>query len=447
MRGRGKGNRLLFKSGLTSQIPMDALIKHRGDKDMMKLRLSLLSIYALVLLVGAVGCALFPSPVPDQPVRRTLRVVLYPFVPDQSALFYDIEQQFEKAHPDIDLQIVDLSPNYYNPEKELAVTNTPADVYELDSVFLLDFIQGEKIQRLPRDLVPQAGQFLTVGEQASQVEGTWYGVPHWVCTNFLFFKTGDSLANTKTLKELEADIGRAHPHREGLLLDAKGKTTLGELYLDALIDEYGTIQQAEPFLLPEKFDKASSPAVALQRAVALCDPGFCRDEEYHASDGFYARQFVRKNGRALTGYSERLYYVISEFHHSCRKGECLNPQDIDLTELPLADGGSHPFAWVDLFTISRSCLDQCRNDAVAFIRFATGEDQVKRSLIPVGQRAPRYLLPALSSLYIDKTLLGKAPLYSKMYPILFKAVPVTGLSLNTRLRAIGKKLDEEVLKP
>jgi hypothetical protein len=86
---------------------------------------------AFVLLLG---CAPTVPPAPDAPVaipaaganakaecapapRRTLTVALYPFLPDSQSLFFDIEHSFERAHPDVDLQIIDLSANYYNEDE------------------------------------------------------------------------------------------------------------------------------------------------------------------------------------------------------------------------------------------------------------------------------------------------------------------------------------------
>jgi hypothetical protein len=88
-----------------------------------------------------------------------------------------------------------------------------------------------------------------------------------------------------------------------------------------------------------------------------------------------------------------------------------------------------------MLTISTTCDEKCLPDATAFIAHA-------RYGAP-----PRYLLPARADLYTDKEVLAAAPLYSKLQPALSGAIPVRGRKLNVRLRAIGKKLDKEILKP
>ncbi|HZH78527.1 MAG TPA: hypothetical protein VEY88_21040, partial [Archangium sp.] len=65
-------------------------------------RLSFVFGAALSLLLGC------DTPDPVDPVKTTLRVPLYPFIPDAAgdqfkAMNARIEQEFEAAHPDIDL--------------------------------------------------------------------------------------------------------------------------------------------------------------------------------------------------------------------------------------------------------------------------------------------------------------------------------------------------------
>src|SRR5262245_23399119 len=111
-----------------------------------------IGIVALALVGVAAG----------SPQRRPLRVVLYPFVPDKISLFRLVEQSFERSHPEIDLQIVDLSDNYYDTDAPHAVTNTDADVLEVDSVFMQDLIDTRRIQPLSPEVRRSAGPMLRV---------------------------------------------------------------------------------------------------------------------------------------------------------------------------------------------------------------------------------------------------------------------------------------------
>jgi hypothetical protein len=116
--------------------------------------LLLFTVYA----TGALG-----ADVPFK-ARRPLRVILYPFVPGKVGLFRHVEQSFEQSYPEVDLQIIDLSDNYYDEMAVHAVTNTDADILEVDSVFIQDLIDASRIQPIPSTLrtsaVSKRGQVL-----------------------------------------------------------------------------------------------------------------------------------------------------------------------------------------------------------------------------------------------------------------------------------------------
>jgi len=393
-----------------------------------------IGIVALALLGIAAGSL--------PPGRRPLRVVLYPFVPDKVGLFWQVEQSFERRHPEIDLQIVDLSDNYYDTDAPNAVTNTDADVVEVDSVFMQDLIDGRRIQPLPSGLRRSAGPMLRVAEDAVTSGSSWYGVPHWLCTNFLFSWPPEPLNVAATLDDVVRAIGVRHAAGEGLLIDLKGRSTLGELYLDALLDKYKTLSAARPFVAVATRDQ--QVVDDLKTVRQLCDSDLCRDGDYHDKVGFYARLFARGQGRALVGYSERLYYVADEAL-TCRKGECLGLDHIAMVPLPLSSRGSQPFAWVDSFTVSSRCTKQCLRDAESFIQYVTSIDAVRAQLTPGWGEAPRYLMPALADLYTDAQLLKSAPLYPKLYPAVQHAIAVREAGLNTALREMGSHLDKNEL--
>jgi len=376
--------------------------------------------------------------------RDPLRVILYPFLPAKDAYFRHVEADFEEHNPTIDLQVVDLSGNYYDESLPGAVTNTPADVIELDSVFLDDFIGAGRVLALPRSWTRPSGTFLDVAQQAVVSNGTTYGVPHWVCSNFLFSRRGDSL-NPATLHDLVTQLGNPHGADQGLLIDLKGRSTLGEWYLDSLLDRYKTLAAASSHLSVSTADNAVYRDLKAVRQ--LCDSNLCRADEYHEMMGFYSAQFARRRGRALAGYSERLYYVGSENLNDCRKGECVDLDEIKVNALPLSDSGSHAFAWVDSFVVSKSCSDRCRRAARAFVSYMSDPKNVRATLTPGYGEAPRYLLPALQSLYSDRALLAVAPHYSTFLLLIVDSVPVRSPHLNRQLREIGGFIDRNVLLP
>lgn len=375
-------------------------------------------------------------------VRRPLRVVLYPFVPEKGDMFARIEAGFEALSPEVDLQIVDLSENYYNEDKKNAVTNTNADVYEIDSVFLQDFVENGRIQPLPASLEFPKQTFAPVAEAAVTFADKIYAVPHWLCTAYLFTLKSDPLSGAKTLDEVTAKIDKSQLQSKGLLIDLSGKSTLGEAYLDALLDRDRTLEKAAQHLSLATFD----PGIAsqLSEARSLCDSSMCRDGDYHDMVGLYARLFAHRRGRALAGYSERLHYIDVENRTACLRDECTKVSELAVTPLPLSANGSQPFAWVDSLAIDTGCKGQCAADAAMFIQFAASEELLKALLLPSPWEAARYLLPARTTLF--KPLIDAMPIYGPMLDAMNGAIPVRGQGLNRQLRAIGAKLDAELPK-
>ncbi|XUJ32284.1 hypothetical protein ACQ5SK_27000 [Bradyrhizobium japonicum] len=93
-------------------------------------------------------CAAKASALP--PVQPTvLRVALYPFVPDRLALFEKIEAIFECENPGVNVVLIstpNATDNYYDDddEKKKGIQFVDADVYEIDTILLSDFVNLEK---------------------------------------------------------------------------------------------------------------------------------------------------------------------------------------------------------------------------------------------------------------------------------------------------------------
>ena len=69
--------------------------------------LLILIILGFIALSGVVGAQ---SP-------ETLRVALYPYVPDGRSLFFKLEAAFEASHPGVNLELVESKPlvdDYYD---------------------------------------------------------------------------------------------------------------------------------------------------------------------------------------------------------------------------------------------------------------------------------------------------------------------------------------------
>jgi thiamine pyridinylase len=390
---------------------------------------------ALFFLNG--GACVVAAPLP----HRELRVAIYPFVPDKESYFSLVKTDFEAKHPDIRLSIVDLSDNYYNESAPNAITTTDADVLEVDSVLLDDLISSGRIQAMPSSMNIRADMFAPVARGAMKSGPEVFSIPHWLCTNYLFVVRQDTLTHARTLQELMSAIAPSHPSGAGLLLDLKGQGTLGELYLEVVLDRDRSLDRAARHLISAHPDGAAEQV--LESLRRMCDDGLCRDDQHHREEDAYPRLFAQGRGRAFLGYSESLYYIDKE-SRTCTGAGCVTPSRIAVLPPPLSARRARPFAWVDGFTIAKSCTEQCLLDAVTFIQDAAGVESVRAQLTASGSSSPRYLLPAIEALYSDKALLASAPLYPDLYLAVRHAIPIRGRRLNGRLREIGARLDVDM---
>lgn len=195
-----------------------------------------------LLVLGIFVDLLFPIGARSQvpPAPRPLTVVLYPFIPEYSTVQAELKKGFQTLHPDIAVDFPDLTSNYYDSTKANYIGATKADVYELDSVFLKEFVKKGLIKQWPPNVLLPEDQLVKNAAAGSKVDGIRYGAAHWLCGNFIFFnKTDVAFSNVKRLSDLEKLIGGSnHPAGRGLAFDMKGKSTLGEFDLETAFDHY-----------------------------------------------------------------------------------------------------------------------------------------------------------------------------------------------------------------
>ena len=416
----------------------------------MRNRLRLLGGLLQIVLLSTAG---FYAPASEEPATnccRNLTVILYPFLPAKADYFFQIQHDFEAANKDVKLEIIDLSSNYYDPSSYGYVVTNEGDVYELDSVLLADVIAQNRIQPISGKMPIIADDYLKNAQTAAQWNGEWYGIPHWVCGYFLFFKSDDSNApafrNLKDLTGLEQIVGTHHSSGNGLLIDLMGRLGLGELYLSAAFDRYSDWEHVRPHLLNDQHPEADIESDLL-RLRKLCDPNLGRSSRYHYADGFYGKQFALEHGRAMVGYSESLFSVLDEEANACQSNDCLTAQ-IDVAQVPLDDHGLRQISWVDLLAIDRKCAGDKLRDAIAFIQFVNQEDVMLKALKPDANasRPPRYLLPAKASLYSNQELTNAAPLYPKLRGIIETSFPPVGTNINPVLRGYGGEINKYLTK-
>ncbi|MCA6098187.1 extracellular solute-binding protein [Bradyrhizobium australafricanum] len=340
----------------------------------------------------------------------TLRVALYPAVPQRRALFTQLEQQFERMYPGVNIELVEtyedggqtksLADNYYSG----GLAKVKADVYEIDTILLTDLADSGKIQPIELPF----NDFATTAVDAVRRNGKVYAVPHWMCGNFLFYDNSDAsvVAVVEKATNWSALVSGLKALDKKLLVDLYGRSTLGEWYLTAYSDIVG-LSQAQ---IDIKATSQPDPRVvnALSELISVCANGFCRSDDLHSRTGYYARAFVRKEAHVYVGYSETISYGLQDAIENCL-GHCLTKDTIGIRRLPafFEPRKGNGVGWVDGLGIDTTVHGLKKALAEEFVRFIVSDVGYRLALEPEGDSdAPRYLLPAR-----DKLNIAKAPLY------------------------------------
>ena len=319
-------------------------------------------------------------------VRRPLRVALYPYIPALEGIYWKVEQEFEEKNPLIDLQYVSTGVNYYGGDIRKVLENKTADVAEVDTVLLEDLADDELLEDLSSLISLPKDEFFSYAVDAANVDGKCFGIPHWVCGNFLFFRADDPEAEKfraiDSLDDLERILGRPLAESGALMVDLNGSSTLGEKYLDALLDELQSVDKALESIReieieetgkvkPETVKLNPSALRSLDRLFALTPGGLCDSSKHHEYGQFYARQFSERGCRALIGYSERMYYVVDHHLHGVREDEpsvgglsyndkylAVGAKDVEVVPASLSNNQGKTLSWVDALVLRKDLEKQ-----------------------------------------------------------------------------------------
>ncbi len=377
-----------------------------------------------------------PDPNLPASVPVTLRVALYPFTPDRLALFQKIESVFECENPNVNVVLVstkNATDNYYSDDekKKKGFRFVEADVYEVDTILLADFIKLGKIAPIALPF----SDFAPEGIAAVTRNGKIFGVPRWLCGNFLFYRRTDTqMRDVQTWKELR-DVLAAR--NQGLLVDFKGHSTLGEWYLTALSSLFGVDAAQQRIMDGVAIDGGAISS--LQDILAACPVGYCRNEKLHDNTGFYARAFVRGQAPIYIGYSESINYGLHEVVDNCLPTSgCIAEKDIAVRALPRFDPASNQagIGWVDALAIDATLTGTKKDLALKFVRKVVSEEVYQSILQPEWPYRSRYLLPARRNLSISD-----APLYAQFFAAHRGRETGTRVGLNGKLRETADKVD------
>lgn len=379
---------------------------------------------------------------------RVLNVSLYAFLPtlpgdDFSGLVDHVVQTYQAQNPQVLLNAV-LNPNvdvYSFDNLPTLLGPSGFDVIELDTL-LMGFLANEK-------LINQAqvtGEApLPVAIQAASVGGQLYGIPSWLCMDFLYSADSRILQQTSLsslLSYLKPPTGKTP-----LIAVYNGSWRLPSMYINGYVQAYGYGRIAEATQMPPD-DAVIANLVALTDTCAVGEVNKCTNGAYKntvgESNGALEHVFTSGQASNSTGFSEQSFYIN---HYGP-----VTP----LYATPAVWGPSpQPLLFSDAFVSSAATCGgatPCAGDASTFTALMTGRE-MKNFIVEsrdLGPGAPKRTLLVSNAAFWDQPQILNDPLYRQYSKALPTAKPFPNAFTKTLKADMGGQICDALkakLKP
>jgi thiamine pyridinylase len=389
--------------------------------------------FRFLLTALLAGAALCGTPALAQ---TPLRVALFPYLPDTGgdtlgSMTRRIEMEFEAANPGIDLQLRRMDPDdgaFYEPDSLRAWLTAPAgqgyDLVEVDAIMLGDLAAAGYLTPWAS---ADSSDWNNAALPALMHEGVLYGIPHWLCGDFILTRF-PAVHAARTVDELQQALAQSSANQVKLSGALGGSWTLPALYLHAWGDTYGTGG------MPGAIGTSLDPRVLaeMEETLDFCELGAvntCLSRDVHAPDSSVA-MYASGRSDAFLGFSERLTAILMAGGDGSQ---------VRISPAPLGPRNT-PVLYVDALTLRSGCDAGCQAAAAAFARYLLDPQTYGWMLMSrdaPGQAHPRYLLPATWSAFGQ--VLGDVH-FRDMLVAIHGAVPLPNTNFATNRKAMQAAL-------
>lgn len=387
-------------------------------------------------LVLAICFGISPSCKSESNEKTTLRVNLFPYLPDAAGdnlkgMAARIKQEFEKQSSSVNLEITLSKDNdFYNLENYKKWMND-FDLIEPDTLFLTDLVA-------PEELIEEWGNVTESDWQpptrlAAKVNGKVYAIPHWMCGYFLFSRD-PKIAKAQNLKDLVTILQATHGNIPEIAGNLSSSWDTPAIYLDSWEDNHSP---ADPRpAISTSLD--AETILTLKEFSDQCNwegKNPCLDKTY--KDNTLAQtRFAKKEVETAFGFSESLFDILKSAGAD---------RTIILSALVVGKG-DHPLLFMDGFVMPKGRSKEVKSAAAAFVRYMQRPETY--TWIVLSQDAAgapgRYLTPATISAFASDPIKAN-PYYRGIQATISKGsnFPNSGLpALHTQMRdAIIKELE------
>ncbi|MCK4765403.1 MAG: hypothetical protein KAW12_24590 [Candidatus Aminicenantes bacterium] len=335
--------------------------------------------------------------------KYILKVVLYPYIPvgpsgSLQPMANRIESEFEGENPSIDLQILPIGyeNDPYTTENltkwlGAPVSDSGVHIVELDAV-MLGFVTENSLV-MPQDPSGFASDFHPAALSAVRIGDTSYGVPHWMCGNFIISPV-EAITQSQNLDVLGKLLRENKDDSPYLSGNFRGSWTLPSLYLGAWACTYGpsNLQDALTGPLDAAVVGLLNTAASLCTDEASANP--CIDFTYKDNTQSMS-DFAKGEYDGFIGFSESMNTIAQQG---------VSSSDYYIGNFPFGNDNEQAYSlyYSDVFVIRQDCEGDCITATTAFIRYMIKLDTFKwivKTEDSSTPAIPRYVIPSREGVF------------------------------------------------
>lgn len=281
------------------------------------------------------------------------------------------------------------------------------DVMELDTLYLNDLASKDLVVANTLD----ATKFMPAGVTNVTYAGATYGVPSWLCSNFLF-AFDQNITTLTSLGDMTTYMGGLTASKARLAGVFLGSWGLPSDYLFGYAANNGFANIATSLTAPiDTAVVANLNTVSNECAFNSANECITQSGYKSESDGQVAKLLSNGTTSTYMGFSEQSFYI-----------ELFGGDISQLYLIPMLWGTTQsPMLYTDAFVTSQAncSVAPCLTDAIAFTDIMITDDM--RNYIAFSQDLPagspaRHLAVATRSFYAQAAVIGD-PIYSQLIPV------------------------------
>lgn len=353
-------------------------------------------LLVICLLLSGCGAAEHVAVMAEAPeatsqpeTKPGISVAIYPHIPNVELFEKVLLEKWAELEPDVPLTIEHWD-CYSGP--------SDCDVLMYDTIVLSYLAENGLIQPIQREDIRDADDLLPFVLEGVTHNGVYYGVPYFVCGDFLIYYREDAeMAKVKNFAQLHA----LTKERQKVNADAGVVLNVQIDYPYHYLESY--VDFREEYTLFEEMPDCNDPDPRIMKRLGeIKEVKADLPEAEGIDDG---QMFADGHGFAYYGVSEDMVYMEKIL------------DQLEITNISLGDGKNIPLFYTDVTSVATHVTDPeklelCRK----LMNMVATKDFLESQCFKNG--APQYLLPVRQSVYLAAA--EQYPMYGKLYELVMR---------------------------